>query len=330
MKARIKYWVVALVACSILQFVVPAIIAKIREPNIYIPINSENVEEYKEIDFILSSKDAFCKSNISDSAVVLCNSEKKLDSTFDKGYKKYSNYFYSPIVFYMTQKDLTEASSVFLKNTEETTYSVDAYVILNAIYMDKTWEDINVNLYKNKTKESSKVCVVVPYEGNPLHTQVLAAFKETFKRVENLEDCDADAKALAVYNKCEKVFDIVAEMTSCEKSKCYVAPEYVSIVNTDTVFTNQNKGKSLFRYSESSFMPVYFTRSYNMYIDMYVKDVLSGDDKEDANTKGLHKNIEKFLDCTVSSSAFMKKTGLRTSNYSYVPSKAFNNITNLV
>ncbi len=194
-----------------------------------------------------------------------------------EGYKKYSNYLYSPLVMYVRSQvvDGSNHSGFIRLSPDDGTSSplqIDFYNILVGMEEDKTWEDIGVS----KKVVNGKINIVIPNERCTYYSKVVDLFYLTLNN--NKVPTDEERVSLTsrvndLLDKCEKTSSIsqgmLDEYTKSSKGyKVFIGPEYLLV----------RGGNEITRQNYDAYTCVYFMNTTFIETDLYVKSNYAEDE----------------------------------------------------
>lgn len=218
------------------------------------------------------------------------------------GYTKYSDFMYSPMVLYV-RAALTNNESGFIKVTSSrnSPYKVDLLTILKGMEENKTWKELGFSTKVIK----GDVCLWVPSESTSYYSNVEDLFYITLnngKEPNVTERVQLKSRVDALLDKCVKVTDIAQEIRNeysdtSTNYRVYIGPE----------FLYPRGGSEMNMQYSDSFIPVYFTKTSFLYMDVYVKNSID----EETNL------AEMFRDKMQNTSDFMRTVGWRVKDSTY-------------
>lgn len=210
--------------------------------------------ETDSLDFIRANLDRY--SNVllgntvdSDTNVIISDSNK--NCTYE-GFTTTKNAYNSPIALFVNVQPTSDDSGVFYDmNINNSGYCMGVKLtkILDAIYEDKTWEDLNVNV----PGLSGKVALYIPEESSVFYPYV----RETIACNLNYDY----SKVNSIMLKCEKVENIFSFIKNRKDTVITLYPEYLTVQN-------------------SRWIPCYPDQSVELNLDLSLADSFKDDEKE--------------------------------------------------
>jgi len=271
-KNRVIIWSLTLVTClciSGLFTMFRSCSQTTGELYVKVDINSD-----KEILEILSNKKIKGKRiilRLEDPDVIISDKTNEEIS----GYTKYENKLSSPLVMYVNT-NINSYSDGFTEISDYK-YKVDLKKILNSMLNDTcTWSELGFN----EKVITGDVCLYIPDEQNAYYTEVIDLFYLTLNngKMPNEEEKILLKESVdKILSKCIKVGNIeqsIKDEYNYNKNKfngdsnrkIFIGPEFLYNRKTCncSYFSNNN--------SSSSYKPVYFNNTINMYNNIYIKN----------------------------------------------------------
>lgn len=188
---------------------------------------------------------------------------KHSDETI-QGYKKYSNYIYTPIVMWARGDCLDSEYGFTVLNSGSYSATVykDLKIILNAMLNDKTFEDIGIN----KKVAEGKVTLAIPSKTSVYYDYIKELLYSTLNngKIEESQKSAFKSDVNNILDKCQKVEDVGQKIIALDDKenkdyKLFLGPESVCARDCYSFC------------SRESWVPVYLNATYNIGYDLYVK-----------------------------------------------------------
>lgn len=301
-KGKLGIWVSVFAVCVALYFgisYIPNIFHNMfyRE-NMSVSVNSTNDDYFIEsINQTVISK---CALSVTSNGDIVF--EDAGISVNKAGYVKYSDFMYSPMVLY-ARAALVNNDNGFIKvvSSQNTPYRVDLLAILKGMEENKTWKELSFSTEVIK----GDVCLWIPNENTSYYSEVEDLFYITLnngKEPSAVERTQLKSRVDALLNKCIKVSDIAQEIRNeynkpSTNYRIYIGPE----------FLYPRGGLEMSKRSSDSFIPIYFTKTTFLYMDVYVRN----------NVEGETNIADIFINKMQNNSDFMCKTGWRVKDSTY-------------
>lgn len=215
------------------------------------------------------------------------------------GYKKYSNYVFTPIVLFARDECRDEKSgfTVYSAGTSSSTCYKDLYPILIAIEEGKQFADIGIS--KNVATGEVKLCI--PAENNIYYDAVVNTIYATLNGgIPTMAERQALKERVdKILDKCEKVEDIGSTILGLYKKddknySLFLGPENILGISTTAINTSNSGAWSV----------VYLTKTCTYSFDVFIRDC------------EMHDTYLK----TITSKEFTSATRCRVYNTNYMPS----------
>lgn len=301
-KGKVGYWVSIISVVLVIQFclsvVFPWMGTWFHEDSITVSANTQNVDpSFLELLGNQTLNDFYYDVESKNSDFYFADSSVDYDN---EGYKKYSDYLYSPLVMYVRYSVYNNSNGFIRLDPEKGSsgpLQIDLYDILEAMEQGKEWKDIGISTKVVK----GPVVVTIPNSRSYYYDEVVELFYMTLNdlKVPTEEDyVRLKPRVENILSKCEQISDIsqgmIAEYDKHSSNyKVFIGPEYLFA----------RGGDETGRQYEDQFNPIYFMNTVFLKMDMYVNENIIDETRKEVVDNALYTMLHKH--------GFYNRTGWR-------------------
>lgn len=296
-KQRIWVWILIILLTYCGNWVINMVITPATQLNIVYNVSeTPELAKFREVGFAGIEE----KFNLKNPDMIISMDDKEID-----GFKKYEEFYFSPLVLYIGDNAREEDSGFYIEETETslnvyTNASKNLNILLDAVENDKTWQDIGVK----ENVATGKVILSIPDKNTGYYEYVKELFYLNIGEEITPENYEQIASRVEkIINKCEKVENVANYLNIKSEEDnlgniALIAPEFYLSQYTGNPFSSSGSSNK----KSTFFVPTYFTKTVSLKYNIFIKNDIPEEIKETI--------IKKY-----SSNKILTKVGLRpTSN----------------